>query len=159
MLVTRQQVVREIIKNSVVPQQDEASAFAASNIALCKYWGKRDVELNLPVTSSLSISMSHLGAWSKISLCDSAQDQIFLNALPMAQNTMFYQRLVEFFNGGDSCVSDGHGDRFCLGADFRLQAIHSGDTVLSTFVERASAKSILFPDGKVHPNNRRDWFW
>jgi diphosphomevalonate decarboxylase len=98
MQVTRQQIVRELIKNSAVPQQEHASAYAASNIALCKYWGKRDVELNLPVTSSLSISMSHLGACSKISLCDSAEDQIFLNSVAMSHNTIFYQRLVEFLD-------------------------------------------------------------
>lgn len=98
MQITRQQVVRELIKNSVVPQREQASAYAASNIALCKYWGKRDVELNLPVTSSLSISMNHLGALSDIRLCSSKQDQIFLNGTPMAQNTIFYQRLVEFLD-------------------------------------------------------------
>lgn len=98
MQVTRQQIVRDLIKNSTVPQQEQASAYAASNIALCKYWGKRDIELNLPVTSSLSISMSHLGAWSKINLYDGQQDQIFLNAVPMTQKTIFYQRLVEFLD-------------------------------------------------------------
>lgn len=95
---TRQQVVRQLIGNSTIPQQDYATAFASSNIALCKYWGKRDVELNLPVTSSLSISMSHLGAACKISLAESSRDQIFLNEQPMGANTIFYQRLVEFLD-------------------------------------------------------------
>ena len=36
-------------------------AFAPANIALCKYWGKRDRDLNLPVNSSLSISLGKLG--------------------------------------------------------------------------------------------------
>ena len=40
----------------------EASASAPANIALCKYWGKRDPELNLPVTDSLSMSLADLGA-------------------------------------------------------------------------------------------------
>ncbi len=98
MQVTRQQIVRGLINNSASPQREHASAYAASNIALCKYWGKRDIELNLPVTSSLSISMSHLGAGSRISLCNSAQDQIFLNSVSMPENTIFYQRLVEFLD-------------------------------------------------------------
>ncbi|HSX20527.1 MAG TPA: diphosphomevalonate decarboxylase [Gammaproteobacteria bacterium] len=98
MQVTRQNVVRDIIKNVGLPQADSATEYAASNIALCKYWGKRDAELNLPVTSSLSISMSHLGACAKISLADATQDQIFLNSLPQQENTIFYKRLVEFLD-------------------------------------------------------------
>lgn len=97
-MFTRQQVVRELISSNAMPQLQSASAFAASNIALCKYWGKRDVELNLPVTSSLSISMGHLGAESEISLCDSPVDQIFLNSRVMDHNTVFYQRLVDFLD-------------------------------------------------------------
>lgn len=98
MQITRQKIVKELIGDNAVPQQEYATAFASSNIALCKYWGKRDIELNLPVTSSLSISMSHLGACSKISLADSKSDQIFLNEQPMLENTIFYQRLVEFLD-------------------------------------------------------------
>lgn len=98
MQVTKQKIVRDIIPDTGMPQVKEATEYAASNIALCKYWGKRDVELNLPVTSSLSISMSHLGACAKISLIDDQQDQIFLNAEQMGVQTMFYQRLVEFLD-------------------------------------------------------------
>ncbi len=98
MQLTRQQVVHEIIRDVGSPKLDSALEFASSNIALCKYWGKRDTELNLPVTSSLSISMSHLGACAKISLADAAYDQIYLNKKIMPANTIFYQRLVEFLD-------------------------------------------------------------
>lgn len=98
MSITRQQIVHQLIQGNAVPQHDNALAFAASNIALCKYWGKRDIELNLPVTSSLSISMGHLGATSEISLTDNVKDEIFLNGNVMDHNTIFYQRLVEFLN-------------------------------------------------------------
>lgn len=97
-MFTKQQVVRELINVNAVPKLESASAFAASNIALCKYWGKRDIELNLPVTSSLSISMGHLGAYSEISLCDNPSDQIFLNSRVMDHNTVFYKRLVDFLD-------------------------------------------------------------
>ncbi len=98
MQVTRKQVVQSLIQDRTSTNNFEATAFASSNIALCKYWGKRDVELNLPVTSSLSISMSHLGAWSKISLSDTREDQIYLNNEFMAPTTIFSQRLVEFLD-------------------------------------------------------------
>lgn len=98
MQVTKQQIVNELIPRVSVPKVKEATEYAASNIALCKYWGKRDVELNLPVTSSLSISMSHLGACAKIGLVDAREDQIFLNTDKMLTNTVFYQRLVEFLD-------------------------------------------------------------
>src|SRR4029079_14581368 len=37
------------------------TAFAGTNIALVKYWGKRDAALNLPATGSLSLTLDRLG--------------------------------------------------------------------------------------------------
>ena len=34
------------------------SCVVAPNIALIKYWGKRDVKLNLPLNSSISLTLS-----------------------------------------------------------------------------------------------------
>lgn len=53
--------------------------FAPANIALCKYWGKRDSELNLPMTNSLSISLGKLGAYTEIESIEADHDQIFFN--------------------------------------------------------------------------------
>ncbi|MSP90475.1 MAG: diphosphomevalonate decarboxylase [Myxococcales bacterium] len=39
-----------------------AAAFAPINIALVKYWGKRDAALNLPVAPSLSVALQELGS-------------------------------------------------------------------------------------------------
>ena len=38
------------------------AAFAPSNIALTKYWGKRDHTLNLPLASSISVTLGELGS-------------------------------------------------------------------------------------------------
>lgn len=38
------------------------AAFAPSNIALTKYWGKRDHTLNLPLASSISVTLGDLGS-------------------------------------------------------------------------------------------------
>lgn len=44
------------------PKRQRAVYFAPSNIALIKYWGKRDLPLRLPHTNSLSMSLGNLGA-------------------------------------------------------------------------------------------------
>lgn len=54
-------------------------AFAPSNIALCKYWGKRDLVLNLPITSSLSVSLNGKGALAKISPSSNQQHELIVN--------------------------------------------------------------------------------
>jgi len=43
-----------------------AQAQAQANIALIKYWGKRDIERNLPATGSLSVTLDSL--WTKMSV-------------------------------------------------------------------------------------------
>ncbi len=62
--------------------------FAPANIALCKYWGKRDEELNLPLTSSLSVSLGALGTHTTLSL-DPAGDTIILNDHPLPAQSRF----------------------------------------------------------------------
>lgn len=43
-----------------------AAAFAPSNIALTKYWGKRDSTLNLPLASSISVALADLGSYTVV---------------------------------------------------------------------------------------------
>lgn len=49
---------------------DAPEVYAPANIALVKYWGKRDTELNLPVTSSLSVSMGGHGTFARVTPAD-----------------------------------------------------------------------------------------
>jgi diphosphomevalonate decarboxylase len=42
------------------------TARAGTNIALVKYWGKRDAALNLPATGSLSLTLSGLGTETRV---------------------------------------------------------------------------------------------
>jgi len=44
----------------------EAVAIANANVALAKYWGKRDEVLNLPYTSSISINLSGLTTEARV---------------------------------------------------------------------------------------------
>lgn len=75
-----------------------ATAFAPTNIALCKYWGKRDTELNLPMTSSLSISLGNKGASTQLAEIFAAQDEIFLNQQSIHLDTSFGRRLTKFLD-------------------------------------------------------------
>ena len=76
--MTRQKFVSNLLKRANGIPSACGEAFAPANIALCKYWGKRDPELNLPVNSSLSISLGKLGTKTIVTFAPSA-DRIFLN--------------------------------------------------------------------------------
>ncbi|MBU1629264.1 MAG: diphosphomevalonate decarboxylase [Gammaproteobacteria bacterium] len=92
-------VVQLILKErfGAKPLHDEATAFAPANIALCKYWGKRDEALNLPVTSSLSISLNNQGATTNICL-QKHRDEVTLNGELQSLDTVFSQRLLRFLD-------------------------------------------------------------
>lgn len=81
-------------------------AFAPVNIALCKYWGKRDSELNLPITSSLSISLAELGAETIVRQIDSDRDIFILNGSEIDPDSDAGRRVVEYL---DLVRGDQHG--------------------------------------------------
>lgn len=62
------------------PLTSSASARAFANIALVKYWGKRDSRLNLPCTGSLSLTLSPLATRTTVRFDPSlAADTLTLN--------------------------------------------------------------------------------
>jgi len=76
---------------------------APVNIALSKYWGKRDVILNLPTNSSVSISLPGLGTHTEIKKIDNIQDnnpydKISLNDVWLETTHPFAQRVTAFLN-------------------------------------------------------------
>jgi diphosphomevalonate decarboxylase len=71
---------------------------APVNIALSKYWGKRDVALNLPTNGSLSISLPELGTETRLSWHETGPDKITLNNEEMAPEAPFAKRLSRFLN-------------------------------------------------------------
>lgn len=77
---------------------EKGAVYAPANIALCKYWGKRDAELNLPVTSSLSISLAEKGSHFAFEVIDADRDRLTLNEQPLIEDNDFYQRLFSFIN-------------------------------------------------------------
>jgi len=59
-----------------------ASARAPTNIAVIKYWGKRDSKLNLPINSSLSVTLDQedLDTFTSVALSpDFERDRVWLN--------------------------------------------------------------------------------
>ena len=58
----------------------QATAIAQPNIALIKYWGKRDVVRNLPAVGSISITLSELYTEVSVALSpDLRSDELFVN--------------------------------------------------------------------------------
>ena len=56
----------------------QATAIAQPNIALIKYWGKRDVARNLPAVGSISITLSELHTKVSVELNDDLNDDVLL---------------------------------------------------------------------------------
>jgi diphosphomevalonate decarboxylase len=49
-----------------MPEPKPVTARAGTNIALVKYWGKRDAALNLPAAGSLSLTLAELGSETRV---------------------------------------------------------------------------------------------
>jgi diphosphomevalonate decarboxylase len=95
-------VVQKILKTySKTPAHTTGSFFAPSNIALCKYWGKRNTAINLPITSSLSISLGTFGAHTVVSLLKAGVcDKIVVNkkTIDIKTDPVFVSNLTNYLN-------------------------------------------------------------
>ncbi|VVC76543.1 hypothetical protein AQUSIP_18590 [Aquicella siphonis] len=80
------------------PVQARGAAFAPTNIALCKYWGKRDTELNLPMTSSLSVALPGKGSHTVLTLRGANDDRVILNGKTLPADSAFVKRLCDFLD-------------------------------------------------------------
>jgi len=57
-----------------IPRPESVTARAGTNIALVKYWGKRDAALNLPAAGSLSLTLADLGSETTVRFVADAGD-------------------------------------------------------------------------------------
>jgi len=74
-----------------------AAARARANIALVKYWGKRDLRLNLPATGSLSMTCSSLVTETRVTFDDAApRDEVLADGA--AAPEAFRQRASRFLD-------------------------------------------------------------
>ncbi|MEO7122110.1 MAG: diphosphomevalonate decarboxylase [Lacisediminihabitans sp.] len=63
-----------------LPARRTAAARAHSNIALIKYWGKRDAALNIPAVGSISVTLDALSTETTVSFRDDVAHDEFLLA-------------------------------------------------------------------------------
>ena len=79
-----------------------ATARAQPNIALVKYWGKRDVERNLPAVGSLSVTLESL--WTEMSVAFSPaleRDRLTVNGEPSASFLPRVSACLDHIAGSD----------------------------------------------------------
>lgn len=89
---------------------NSATAVAHANIALAKYWGKRDEVLALPATSSLSLTLDAFRTTTTVTLApDAADDTGTLDGAPMTGGEIDRVRrfldLVRSLAGSDARAS------------------------------------------------------
>ena len=73
----------------------QAKARAHANIALVKYWGKRDVALNLPATGSLSLTLDALSTETTVELVSGlAADELTIDGREDAQELARVSRFL-----------------------------------------------------------------
>lgn len=89
-------IVKKILLEAHSQPQKEGTGYAPSNIALCKYWGKKNSELNIPLTSSLSISLANKGTKTTVSHCE--KDQIILNGQQIPADEQFAIKAFSFLD-------------------------------------------------------------
>ncbi len=95
-------LARQIVERILVGRKGEAktraTVYAPANIALVKYWGKRNESLNLPVTGSLSISLGPLGSHVELSRSCGSADIIWLNGKKLEADRSFAKRASAYLD-------------------------------------------------------------
>ena len=75
---------------------EAAVARANANVALVKYWGKRDPALNLPATGSISLTLDGLAVEARVAFASAASDRFVLDEAPARGEEA--ARLARFFD-------------------------------------------------------------
>ena len=91
------------MSGGVTPFDAEAAAIAVAhaNVALVKYWGKRDERLNLPAVGSISLTLAGLRATATVAPCPGAGPRFVQDGRPVegvAGERM--ARFLDFLAGG-----------------------------------------------------------
>lgn len=77
---------------------DTKSVRSYANIAIIKYWGKKDAENMIPATSSISLTLENMYTDTEISFVESETDVFYLNeALQDSKQTEKISKVVDLF--------------------------------------------------------------
>ena len=94
-----QDIIKALLGDGVLrPKKSYGQAYAPSNIALIKYWGKRDAHLHLPMNSSVSMSLKDKGAITKIQIIDAHQHRIFLDNQQVKEDSDFFKNAKKYLD-------------------------------------------------------------
>jgi diphosphomevalonate decarboxylase len=94
--MNRKDYIRSILPLVGSPKEDTVEVFAPINIALIKYWGKKDRELMLPYNSSLSVTLKNLGTKTKLSLSD--KDMLSINSQIIHEDSEKFNKVFQFLH-------------------------------------------------------------
>lgn len=75
-----------------------ATCYAPTNIALVKYWGKRNEQFNLPMTASLSLTLPDFGTTTTLKIIDTDHDQLILGSVALPPGDPMVQRISAFLD-------------------------------------------------------------
>lgn len=137
-MLTKSDVVKQILAGKGGRAKECGKADAPANIALCKYWGKRDEELNLPVTSSLSLTLDTMGAHTEVAFCE-GEDRIHLAGERLPVDHPFAERLSRYL---DLFRQPGQG--FIVNTESRVPVAAGLASSASGFAAMAKALDDLF---------------
>lgn len=123
----------------MTPHSMQATALAQPNIALVKYWGKRDAALNLPAAGSLSITLDALHTRTRLRF-DAAldADDVTLNGARDAAQTRKLGAFLDLFRARAGISTRAHVEStngFPTGAGLASSA--SGFAALAVAADRA----------------------
>ncbi|MBQ7251967.1 MAG: diphosphomevalonate decarboxylase [Kiritimatiellae bacterium] len=117
----------------------EARAFASANIALVKYWGKRDEALHLPRTGSLSVSLGPWGSEATLALTRKAAE-VWLDGEKLAPGSSFAARALAYLE----LFRPESGENFVLKTRNTLPTAAGFASSASGFAAIAKALDALF---------------
>ena len=123
---------------------EEGIARAHINIALVKYWGKRDPSLNLPMNGSISVTLDHYSVTASV-VVESCQqgDSLFVNGVPgSSQET---QRASEFFSRLRATAGVSGGVTACTTANMPMAAGLASSSAAFAALTKAFALSLRLP--------------
>lgn len=156
----------------------KATATACANIALVKYWGKRDAALNLPARGSLSATIDALKTHTTVEVIDAPHDELFLDGVQKSgravERITKHVDLVRAMVGRDVRVRVTSTNSFPTAAGLassasgfaalavgaaRALGLHATPSELSVLARRGSgsaARSIFGGFVRMHAGDRDD---